>query len=394
MVVPYSLVLKNLFSSRLVAARTILTLLSLVIAIFLLCFLRSLVASLDAGVKASSSNRLQVQSAVSLFVDLPLSYQGKIEAIDGVEQTTKFQWFGGVYQDPKNFFGQFGIDHDRIQQVYPEIELTDGKWEDFLGERNACLIGSGLAKKFPEMKIGSTVPLIGTIFSRVDGTPWTFKVAGVYHSKTANVDNNTMFFHFAYLDESLRSGAAQGPRGAGVFTIRLAPGANATQVMSRVDALFENGPQRVQTTTEAEFQRQFVSMLGNIPTFIASIGGGVLFAIALAVLNTMLMAGRERTRDLAVLKALGFTDATAFLLLLLEGILLCGIGGVLGVGLAVLSEPGVVASLGGMFPGYAIDRETIGLGLGLSLGLGVVAGSIPAWRASRLHPVEALRREA
>ena len=148
MVVPYSLVLKNLFSSCLVSARTVLTLLSLVIAIFLLCLLRSLVVSLDAGVKASSSNRLQVQSAVSLFVDLPLSYQGKIETVPGVGQTTKFQWFGAYYQKPSNFFAQFAVDHDRFLDAYPEVDLIEGDPDAFLQNRAGCLIGADLARRF------------------------------------------------------------------------------------------------------------------------------------------------------------------------------------------------------------------------------------------------------
>jgi putative ABC transport system permease protein len=205
------------------------------------------------------------------------------------------------------------------------------------------------------------------------------------------VDNGTMFFHFEYLKESLETGAALGPPGVGVYVIGLAPGAVAENVMRDVDALFENGPQRVQTTTEAEFSRQFVSMLGNVPTFIASIGAGVFFAILLAALNTMLMAGRERTRDIGVMKAMGFSDGAVFGLLLAESLFLCTLGGLLGVLLATASEPVLTALFGPMLPGFVISVETKLLALGVTVFVGVVAGLIPAWRARKLVAVDAIR---
>jgi putative ABC transport system permease protein len=161
-----------------------------------------------------------------------------------------------------------------------------------------------------------------------------------------------------------------------------------------VDELFENGPQRVQTTTEAEFSRQFVSMLGNIPTFVASIGGGVFFAILLAALNTMLMAARERTRAIGILKSMGFPDRTVFRVLLLESLLLCGLGGAAGVGLGMGLEPVLASAFGSFLPGFEIRTATAVAGLAVSLLVGVAAGVLPAWRASRLDPVEALRADS
>lgn len=380
-----------MFSSPLVGLRTFLTMGSLVVAIFLLCVLRALVVSLDAGVQAAASNRLVVQSAVSLFVDLPTAYQGKIEAVNGVGSTTKFQWFGGFYKERSNFFAQFAVDPANFLQVYKEIEVIEGSGEAWEKNRTGCLIGPDLVRRFG-FKVGDTIPISGTIFAK--DSPWEFRVEGIYRSKSANVDNGTLFFQFDYLEQAIESGEARGPRGVGTFVIELSPGAVAEAVMRDVDALFENGPQRVQTTTEAEFQRQFVSMVGSLPTFLTSIGGGVLFAIVLAVINTMLMAGRERTVDLGILKALGFTDAVIFSLLLFESLALCTVGGSMGVGLALLLEPFFVRFLGQMFPGFVITPETIGIGLGISVGIGVVAGIVPAWRASRLRCVEALREEA
>ena len=180
----------------------------------------------------------------------------------------------------------------------------------------------------------------------------------------------------------------------GTQSNEVAPGAAPERIMREVDDMFANGPQRVTTTTEAEFQRQFVSMIGGLPKFIAGIGTGVLFAIMLAALNTMLMASRERTPDLGILKALGFSDASASVLLLLESLLLCGAGGVVGVGLALLASPILGKVLSMILPNFTITGETVGLALGLSLLIGLLAGAIPAYRASRLRVVEALRSEA
>jgi len=370
--------------------RSLLTLLSIAVATFLICMLRTIVTGLDAGVEAASSSRLVVQSAVSLFVNLPMSYQTKISGVEGVEHICKWQWFGGYYQEKSNRFAQFGVDAEKMFPLYPEIRISDGSKEEFVARRDSCMIGRSLAEKF-EWKVGDTIPLKGTIFRRVGGAAWEFEVAAIYESDSPNLDPKTMFFHFDNLKESLESGAATGPQGVGVYVIGLSPGARPETVMQNVDAFFENGPQRVQATTEAEFQRQFVSMLGNIPTFLASIGGGVFFAILLAALNTMLMAARERTRDLGIMKAMGFNNRSVFTLLLVESLVLCGMGGTLGVLLAKGAEPGFRAFFGAFMPGFSIPGSTVLLGLGAALAVGIAAGILPAWRASRLIAVEALR---
>jgi putative ABC transport system permease protein len=385
--VPLSLILLNLLAHP---VRTLLTLASLIVAVFLIVFLETVVSSLDAGIEAASADRLVVQSAVSLFVNLPESYQSKIEAVPGVSEVAKWQWFGGIYQEPGNFFAQFGVDAERLLRLYPEFELVDGSAETFVRERDACLIGTDLAERYG-FKVGDTVPLIGTIFPRTDGGAWEFRVAGIYRSKKNEADNGTLFFHFTYLAESLEAGASGGPPGVGVYIVGVERGAAPETIMRRVDELFENGPQRVQTTTEGEFGRQFVTMLGNIPAFLGSIGGGVLFAILLAALNTMLMAARERTHEIGVLKAMGFSDGSLFGLFLAESIMLCGLGGVLGLCVAFGVEPLLKSAVGSMLPGLEFGMGAVVHGLGLSLLIGVLAGLVPAFRARSLIAVDALR---
>lgn len=373
--------------------RSALTVGTLMIAVFLLAFLRSVLVAISSGVEAADARRLVVQSAVSLFVDLPLAYQGKIEAVPGVEHTCKLQWFGGIYREPSNFFAQFAVDPDKLFDVYPTIKVVEGSRETFLRDRTACIIGADLAERFG-WEVGQTVPLRGTIFARTDGSSWEFTIAGIYRLEApGGFDEGTMLFHYSYLEQSIESGLVDNPPGVGVYSLRIADGADVAEVAAQVDALFANGPQRVQTTTEDEFNRQFVSMLGNVPALFASIGGGVLFAIALAALNTMLMAGRERVKSVGVLKALGFSDRTVALLLLAESLVLCGLGGAAGIGLAKGLEPTIATLLSAQFPGFAVTPETIALGLGSALGIGLLAGALPAWNAARLRPVVALKME-
>ncbi|MCA8966217.1 MAG: FtsX-like permease family protein, partial [Planctomycetes bacterium] len=253
-----------------------------------------------------------------------------------------------------------------------------------------CVVGADLADKYG-WKVGDTVPITGTIFTRTDGQPWQFDVAAVYRSSSASIDQQTMWFHFDYLHESLETGGAIGPQGVGVYMLRIAPGTDPIGVQQAVDALFENGPQRVQTTTEAEFNRQFVSMLGDVPSLLQMVGGAVLFAIFFAVLNTMIMAGRERTRDLGVLKALGFTDRTTALLLIAESLLVCGLGAALGLLLGVVLEGPFAAATASFIPGFGFDRGTLLLGAGLALAVGLISGLVPGLRAARLTTVAALR---
>lgn len=386
---PWRLLFRNL---RAHPVRTSLTVGSCVVAIFLVVVLRSVLQSMRAGVAASAQTRLIVQSAVSLFVDLPVSYEPKIVSVPGVARAMKMQWFGGIYRTPSNFFAQFAVDHDRLLSTYPEIQLVEGTEAAFAAKRTGCVVGRKLARRFG-WKLGSRVPLIGTIFPRTDGGPWELEVTGIYRSTAANVDESTLWFHFDYLDEALEAGAATGPRGSGIFVLGLQPGADPVRVSRLVDELFENGPQRVQTTTEAEFQRQFVTMVGSVPRFLGSIGGGVLFAIVLAVLNAMLMAFRQRTRELGVLKALGFSDGTAFSLYLLEAMLICCGGGAIGVAAAVLSAPALAQALGAVLPLYEVSLQTIGLGMAVATVVGLVAGLAPALLARRLVAVDALGKD-
>ena len=381
------LVWRNLARRKL---RTALTVASLVVAFFLLCTLRSLVTTLQAGADAASASRLIVQSAVSLFVDLPQSYQAKIAAVDGVTRISKWQWFGGYYQEERNRFAQFAVDPRETMAVYPEMQVFDGSLDAFYANRQSAVIGEGLAEQYG-WKVGDRVQIIPELFPHPDGpgVAWEFDVAAVYRPTQRNFDAKMFMFHWDYFEDTVEAATGEAP-GVGTYILEVAPGVDPTAVMARVDALFENGPQRVQATSESEFQRQFVTMFGNVPFFVSTIGGGVLLAILLAVINTMLMAGREQTHDVGILKALGFTDGDVVRVLAQQSLLISVLGGALGIGLAKLAEPGIAVAIGSMFGGYHVEQQTVLLAGALAVGLGVVAGVAPAWRAARLTTIDAL----
>jgi putative ABC transport system permease protein len=373
--------------------RALLTIGAVAVAMFLFCFLRSIVTSLDAAVKESSSRRIIAASAVSLFQSLPSSYLETIRGMDGVESASRFTWFGGVYREPENFFAQFGTDPEVLLDQYPEVVLPEPQKQAWFADRRGAIVGIGLADKYG-FEPGETVPLIGTIYPRTDGSEWQFNIHGVYRSKRANVDEMTMYFHWSYLDESLEEGVALGPRGTSVYLIRLADGYRGEDVADAIDAYYEGGPQRTRTQPEAAFQADFVRMLGNVPTFLGMIGAAVLVAILFGIVNSMTIAARERLRAMGILKALGFPRDVPARLYLMESLAFVGAGGLIGVGAAFLTQGAFRAALGTRIPMYHVAGETFLWAALICIVIGLTGGAVPAWRAVRLAAVDALRRGA
>lgn len=382
----FQLVLRNLISHPI---RSAITAVSVGVALFLVCILTSIVTTLQSGLAAASSNRLMVMSSISLFQDIPISYQEKIASVDGVGSVVKWQWFGGYYMSPKNFFAQFAVDPERMFEVYPEFKVDEETKRKFLSQRNACLIGTQLAAKYGEWTETGKIPLTGALFPHPSGGAWDLELAGVYRSDSPNFDNNTLFFRWDLFEETLKQNG-ESP-GVGVYVLSLEPGADVERTRATIEAMFENGPATVRCDTESEFTRQFLSMLGDIPMFLGWIGAGVLVAILLGAINAMLMAGREQTHDIGILKALGFTDGAAFGVLIMQSLVLCLAGGTLGIGLAAVLEAPLALAIGANFPGFFIETTTyIGAAV-TSLIVGLAAGAIPAWNALRVNCVEALR---
>lgn len=399
---PWRLVTRQLRAHWL---RSGLTFGSLALALFLFSFVVSIVTTLDAAVNSAAKNRLIVQSAVSLYVNLPLEYREKIAQVPGVQQVSNFQWFGGYYQEESNFFAQFAVDHDAFFDMYvKDIRIIEGPggstgadaWQaavdSMATERRGTVVGAGLARDFG-WEVGDSVPIIPKIFHKDDGSAWEMTVVGIYEPVKSNVDDRQMFFRWDYLYETMIAQEAMGIDGVGTYSVNLADGVDPAAVIEDVDGLFANGPQKTKTTTEAAFQAIFVSMLGNVPAFMGSIGGAIVFAALLSIVNTMLMASRQRRKEIGILQALGFGRGVVARLMLAEALVLSVLGGAAGLLFAKSLEEPTRMVLGQGLPGFAIETSTLGLGLGIAVLVGLVAGTGPAVVAARMSPVDALRSE-
>lgn len=371
--------------------RSALTIGAVAVSVFLFSFLRSIVTSLDAAITSAATDRIVVGSAVSLFQALPVAYREAIREIEGVEDVCTYTWFGGRYQKPENFFAQFGTDPAAMLRMYPEVEIAADQREAFIEDRQGAIAGIALVEKY-DWKIGDRIPLIGTIYRLADGSEWSFNLRGVYRATRPNVDDVTLFFHWSLLDETLERGDAAGPRGTSVLVVRVAKDTDPAAVAAAIDARYEAGPQRTRTQSEAAFQAGFIGMLGNLPTFLGTIGAAVLVALFFGVINTMTMAGRERTRTFGILGALGFARRDYARLYLLEALLLVGLGVAIGLGAAWLTQPVFRKLFGTQIPMYHVVAETLVAAVLIGLVAAFASGWIPARRAMRLRTAEALRR--
>ena len=372
------LILKNLFRKK---VRTALTVGSFAVALFLFGLLTVLHTAFSQGIEVAGADRLVVVNRVSIIQPLPHAYRDRLLRIDGVKHVTFANWFGGVYQDEKNFFPQFAIDRDGYRAMFPEFVVDDAHWRAFLADKEGAIVGRSLAERFG-WKIGDRIPVRGTIFP---GT-WEFNIRGVYRGQRVQDDVTQFWFRWDYLDERTpRRGLV------GWYTVRIASPDEAPAVARAIDERFANSPFETKTDTERAFAASFVKQMGNIRLLMTTIGSVVFFTLLLVTGNTMAIAVRERIRELAVMKAIGFSDTFVLVMVLAETMLVSAIGGGVGLALAklltVLGDP-----TGGFLPYFHLPSQSVVVGLALSLGVGLVAGLVPALSAGRLRVVDALRR--
>ena len=379
----FRLVLANLMRAK---RRTFLTVFSIAVALFLFCTLRTVITSFEASLRASQATRLVVRHAASLVFPLPLAYRERLAQVPGVTGVTYGNWFGGFYQDPKNQFAQFAMDVPTMFDLFPETVAPPDQVQAFRAERTACIIGRALAKKYG-WKIGDQIPIVGTIYPG----EWRFNVRGIYEGKTRDVDENTLFFHWDFLNESLPEGRRNY---VGIYWLRIRSPDLAAPVSQRVDAIFENSPQPTKTETEKAFQAGFISMIGNVQLLLTIIGSAIVFAIMLVTINTMMMAARERTTEIAVLKTLGFSDGLILRLVAGEALVVSLLGGLLGCGLAALVFHETDFTAAGFFPNFRVLPATILTGLALAAVMGILSGLGPAISAAQLKIASALRKVA
>jgi len=376
------LILANLFRKK---VRLMLTIGSFAVALFLFAFLAVVKDAFNRGADVAGADRLITINRTSIINLIPLSYRDKILRIPGVKSVTHNNWFGGVYQDEKNFFPQFVIDPENQRQVFPELIVPEDQWTNFLKDRQGAVVGAKTAERF-HWKIGDRVPIKTTLYG---GGSWEFNIDGIYHGKKPENDETQFWFQWDYFQEKVPS-ILKGQ--IGWYVLRLDSPDDAVRVAKAIDDEFANSPNETKTQTESAFAANWVKQFGNIKFLILSIGAVVFFTLLLVTGNTMAISVRERTGELAVLKAIGFGDKTVLFFVLAEAIAISLFGGLLGLGLAVIAVPGLARALNGLLPSLVLAKSTLASGLGVALLVGVISGLLPGIMAMRMRVINALRR--
>ncbi len=381
----FSLLFKNARRNK---RRTALTILSVAIAVFLFSSLRAILDGFQSAIESTSSTRIVTVRSTSVIFPMPVSHYEVIKGIDGVRDLTWASWFGGIYKDPSNFFAQFAIDPESYLRMYPEVVLSPEDKQAFLADRTGAIVGDGLARRFG-FKVGDRVVLkVGIpIYGRQD---FAFTIRGIYSPGVRGFDNQTLMFHWKYLDERSVT-----PGMVGWYVAELADPAIAPGVSGAIDQRFANTPYETKTETEKAFQASFVSMMGNLNMLLGSISLAVIITTLFVAGNTMAMSVRERTTEVAVMRTLGFPARTIFWLIAGEALFIALVGGVLGAALArlVMSSDNFTV-LSSIVPGFFVSWRNLATALGLAAVIGLIAGAIPATMAARLKVVDALRRVA
>jgi putative ABC transport system permease protein len=378
------LVLRNLLRRK---VRSVFTLLCILVAFVLFCYLAAIDHAFALGVDVTGADRLVVIHKTSLIMPLPVSYLGRISAIPGVADVAFAVWFGGKYQDKENRFPIFAVEPERFMRMYPEYVLPPEQLQAWLADRTGAIVGRHTAEKFG-MKIGDRVPIQGTIFRQRSSDIWELTIRGIYEPQKRGVDDTLFAFHYDFLNEAREHSEDL----VGWYIVRVDDPQHAGDVAHAIDTTFANSFYETQTSTEKVFVEGFAKQIGNIGKILRFVLTAVFFTILLIAGNTMAQAVRERTSELAVLKTVGFTDGVTLALVLAESIALSALGGGLGLALGY----GVIwwfgDPTGGFLPVFFVPGRWVLVGLGLILALGLTSGLVPAFRAMRLRIVDALRR--
>lgn len=367
--------------------RTVLTLLSILVAFLLYGYLAAIEQAFGAGVSMAGVDRLVVRHRISLIQMLPESYEARMERIPGVDSAVFFTWFGATYQDKPTPFGQFPVKPEEWHDLYPEFVLPPEAMKKWLETRTGAVVGRTTAERYG-WKVGDRIPLQSTIWIQEDGNrTWEFDLVGIYDGVKKGTDTTQFLFRYDYFDEA----RTQMKGSVGWYVVRVKDPARAEEVARQIDEEFANSPAETKAETEGAFIRGFAKQIGDIGTIMTAILSAVFFTILLVSGNTMAQAVRERTEELGVLKALGFTNTSVLWLVLAESCFLAVLGGGAGLGLAAL-----LISAGdptrGALPMFYFPISSLVLGIILVLLLGMVSGILPAVQAMRLRIAEGLRR--
>jgi putative ABC transport system permease protein len=376
------LVWKNVWRRKF---RTTFTLLSIFVAFLLFGILMTIRTAFSLGVDLAGLDRLVLINKVSLIIPLPVSYQARLQQVAGVDTATHQTWFGGVYQDPANFFANIAVVPEPFLRIYPEFTLPPDQVQAWLADRQGAIVGRDLAERFG-WQVGDRIPLTGTIWQPKQGKPWEFNVSGIYDG-ASGIDKTQLFFRYDYLDEN----RAEGSGLVGWYVVKIADASRSVELSRSFDEMFANSSAETKTTTEKGFVESFAKQIGDIGAIMIAISSTVLLMFGLVAASTMAQSVRERTNELAVLKTLGFSGPAILTLVLAESLFIALVGGGLGLAAAWLivqrGDP-----TGGMLAIYVLPVRDMAIGVGLMVLMGVLAGVLPAVAAMRLRITDALRR--
>ncbi len=365
--------------------RLMLTLGSFAVALFLFAFLAVVKDAFNRGADVAGADRLVVINRTSIINTIPLSYRDKILRIPGVKYVTHNNWFGGIYQDEKNFFPQFVIDPENQRQVFPELLVSDDQWKAFVNDRQGAVVGARTAERF-HWKIGDRIPIKTTLYG---GGSWEFNLDGIYHGKRPADDETQFWFQWDYFEERVPE-SFKGQ--IGWYVLRLNSPDDAVAVSKAIDTEFANSSSETKTQSESAFAASWVKQFGNIQFLILSIGTVVFFTLLLVTGNTMAISVRERISELAVFKAIGYSDRKVLFFVLAESLLIALFGGLAGLLFAILAVPALGNALNGLLPNLVLSPSILALGLVLAIVVGLISGMIPGFIAMRMRVTNALRR--
>ncbi len=375
------LIRRNLFRNKL---RAILTMMLLAVIFFFVATLLAILDNFQSFENAGEgANRLVVQSAISLANLLPYAYEAKIRQLPGVVDTAKLQWIGAYYKEKSNFFANFAIDVDKMPTVFDDYKIDPKELAAFQADRRGALVGTDLMKRFG-WKIGDRITLKRQIF------PFDpeLTIRGTY---VHPIQTTSLFFPIDYFDQSQ---PAENRGEVGTFWVKVKDPKQMAAISQQIDAMFKNSDFPTETFTEKEFQQNFMAMMGNVKLLFTAVSSCAIFMVILLAAITMSMSARERVTEIAVLKAIGFEQRLILGIMLTEFILLTLIGGTIGsVGahyLFQLVDAGKITQ--GFLQNFAVHAKTLAICLAASAGVGVIAGGLPALRASNLRVVDGLRR--
>ena len=382
----FYLVSKNLTSKKL---RLVLLTIAIMVAFVLYALLNTFQNAMNAGIELSADNRLAVMNKINLTQPLPIAYFNRVKQIEGVNDVAHMNWFGGYYQEPRKIIGAIAVSMDDFLSVYDEYIVNDKQRKSLLRNRQALLVGETVAKEHG-WQLGDRIVLFSNIYgNKAGGNSWEFDVAAIYAGEEAQTDTNAVYMHFQYFNESVTFGENQ----IGWMSVVTESADINERVINDIDSLFANSSFETETMPEKAFAKQFIEQIGNIGLIVQSVVLVGFFTVLLLVGNAMMMTFRERTKEVAILKAIGFSSSKISSIVLAESFLLIFIGGVLGLLLTNTLITAINSLPGNPLPPFILSVSTIGEALIIMVGLGVVCGIVPAYSALKLNISNAFARE-